>query len=356
MGALQINLRALEEDLSPYQFIQEQQREVLSISQRIEKVSVQNLFRRALLVGKYWRESFQLQSYSVSSLKILVLTTYLGLLALGFLASYSSVNLLVNGNFSSALTVDFANTITNSGALFACLTDIPVITLVALFLVLGDAPRKAKHQLLDESYDICIRERSLTPEMHEELYLLHISRLQSLGIVDFYLKPDPLSKTGAIHTALAPKLKKISEKIKHGVTWRALWKNYKKTFKRESCTRKLFKITIVPPLLGMQALSAFLALENGILLLYTPVGDLFSSNSSDQINEAFYLTQLGGLFAALTSFGVVTYLFHRLFLRTPYQAAREEIIRASFESQFEGIQDREMTIELFRIMAKILKA
>ena len=350
----------------PEPILKQQTDELLSISEKIESVSKNSFSRIASLTMKHVRAAFTQQTYSLSAVKIAASSTYLGLLGLGFLTSYASINLLYNSSISSALSpdvetrVDYANTVTNSGALFSCLTDLPAITYSLYLLVMKNAYRKAVHELSDEGYHSCINEQApiLTPEMREELYQEHISKLQSFGVEDYYLRPDPLSQTGALHAALAPKLKAIDLQIKEGVTIRALWKNCIGTSKQESCTRKLVTATLgavgTISLLCTAALATFIILENGILIRDTPVKDLFSRNSTDQLNEAFYLTQLGNVFCSLTIFAATTYVSYLQFLRTAYKKTMREKICASFADHFSDLSSS-MSFALHRIRKIKLK-
>ena len=193
----------------------------------------------------------------------------------------------------------------------------------------------AVHEVLDESYHLFINDSEdfpLTEEMHEELYQQHISKLQSLGLDDkFYYNPDLVSPTGKVYKELAPILTKIDQAIKKGLSISDLAKNCVETFKRETCAKKLINITGGSISLCMMALASFLILENSILIADTPVGDLFSSDKTKQNDEAFYLTQLGGLFSAVTAFGVAAYVLFRLFLQTPYKKTMREKINACFD-------------------------
>jgi hypothetical protein len=317
--------------------LEDQKAQLTPILEKIERISNEKLSKIAIPTMKHWLKEFKQQSYTLSVLKILTVPTYASLLSIGFLNCYASIELLCNGNFSSALSsdietrVDFANTITNAGALFACLTDFPAITYAMYLFVIQKAHRDAMHEALDESYHSCVVESAavLNQEMHEELYQKHISILQDLGVDNFYLNPDLLSKTGALYGELAPLLQKLDLEIKEtGLPIRALLKNGIQVFRQESCTKKLGKVSAVTICLFAQALSIFLILENSILIKDTPMSDLFSSNSTDQNNEAFYMTQLGGLFSSLTAFGASTYVFYLLFLKVPYQKTMREKIQA----------------------------
>lgn len=115
--------------------------------------------------------------------------------------------------------------LTNVGAIFACITDIPFFTYLLYTFVLKNAYHKAVHQVSDESYHSCVDENpTLTMEMHEELYQRYISKLQSLGLEDFYQNPDPLAPTGALYNELVPILEEIDQEIKKGLSIRGLGK------------------------------------------------------------------------------------------------------------------------------------
>ena len=77
-------------------------------------------------------------------------------------------------------------------------------------------------------------------------------------------------------------------------------------------------------------LATLLTIEDVILIKDTPVHDLFFGNKEAQINEAFYITQEGSFFSALTMFGVATYLWYRLFLQSCHEQIKREKVDACF--------------------------
>lgn len=346
--------------------LKQQTDELFSIGKKIERVSQSNFSRVACLTMKYVWADLKEKNCTVNSFKILASTTFMGLLGLGFITSYASINLLYNTSLSSAFSssiatrVNYANTVTNAGALFTSITDIPAITYSLYLFIIKDAYRKAVHKLSDEAYHSSINDPDhiLTPEMREELYQEHISELQRLGVKDYYLRPDPLAPTGALHAALAPRLKEIDLEINKGVTFRAVWKRCMETFRQESCVAKLAKVALGSVgaifILFAQALSTFVILENGILINDTPVRDLFSSNSTSSLNEAFYLTQEGNVFSSITSFATATYLCYLLFFRTAYKKTMCEKICASFADRFSDLSTS-MSFALHRIREIKLK-
>lgn len=315
-------------------FLLEEQKPII---EKIQSLSEGKFSTIAIPTIKNWFKEFKQQSYSKSTLKILVLLLYSNLLGIGGLTSYASLNLLLNGDFSSALSsnvdsrVNFANNITNAGALFGCITDFPAISYIVYLFVGEEAYKEAVHELWDANYHSCVKENpTLTPEMHEELYQRHLSKLKSFGIDDFYRNPDLLSTTGAMYEQLSPILKVIDEEIKKGVSISDLAKNCIEAFKQDSCVKKSAKITAGSFCLFMMALSSFIILENGILLINTSVGSLFFGNKTEQNDEAFYLTQLGGFFSSLTAGGAAIYLSFRLFLQYSYKQTMREKINACF--------------------------
>jgi hypothetical protein len=334
--------------LSQPMLLEETNNKLAPLIEKIEDIAKQKLSRIAIPTMKILLKEVKQQPYFISALKILTLSTYAGLLGVGFINCLASVELLCNGNFSSVLSsdvnarVNFANTITNAGALFACITDLPAITYAVYLFVIEKAYLEAIHEALDESYHSGIQEyyKLIDPEMlaelssaemREELYQKHILKLQGMGITDFYLRPDLDSTTGALYQDLAPIVQQIDLQIKQGgVPIDALWNNCIKKFKEESCTKRIAKVTAVTLCLFAQALSVFLVLENSILIGETPVNNLFSNNRTEQTNEAFYMTQLGGLYSSFTAFGASAYISYAVLLKLPYQKTMREKINACF--------------------------
>jgi len=328
--------------------LEETNKKLAPLTEKIDGIAKEKLSRIAIPTMKILLKEVKQQPYFISALNVLTLSTYASLLGVGFINCLASVELLCNSNFSSVLSsdvdarVNFANTITNAGALFACITDLPAITYGVYLFVIERAYLEAIHEALDDSYHSGIQEyyNLIDPEtiaelssveMREELYQKHILKLQSMGINDFYLRPDLDSTTGALYQDLAPILQQIDLQIKQGgVPIDALCNNCIKQFKEESCTKHIAKVTAVTLCLFAQALSVFLVLENSILIGETPVNDLFSSNRTEQSNEAFYMTQLGGLFSSFTAFGASAYISYALLLKLPYQKTMREKINACF--------------------------
>ncbi len=305
--------------------------------EEIQNFSEKRLSQIALPIIRHWLSEFKEQSYSTSALKILALPVYTGLVGIGVIASYASINLLVNGDFSSALSsdiserVNFANNITNAGALFACITDFPAITYALYLFVMKKAYRKALQEALHESYHLRVdKHPSLTKEMHEELYQRHILHLQNLHLEGFYQNPDLHSETGEIYGKLAPLLKNIDEELKAGISLSDFKESCIEALKEESFANKILKIAGGALSLGVTALASFIILENVILLKDTPVSDLFIGNSTAQNVEAFYLTQLGGLFSSLTAIGAAGYITFRSLVQAPYKTAMQKKIEACF--------------------------
>lgn len=191
--------------------------------------------------------------------------------------------------------------------------------------------------------------------MREQLYQWHISQLQDLGVDDFYRNPDPLSLTGDIHRELAPALVKIDQDIKEGVSIYDISKNCFQEFKQASCAMKLTKITacILPP--SILGLAVFLIMENYVLIAKTPVNDLFIGNSTAQYNEAFYLTQLGGVFSSVTAVAVGVYAFFMMCLKAPYKKTKREKIEACFLENKPAQMSTDASNELYRIKKIKLK-
>lgn len=333
------------------------QEQLQPIIERIQQLSEERL-QIAYIAIPTLKQALK-QPYGL--LKILPASIYATLLGLGALTSYSSFVLLANSNFSSAFSsnlserVYFANNITNSGALFACITDFPAITYVFFHFVLDKPYRESMHEVLDEIYHTCVNEE-MTPEMHEELYQRHISLLQSLRVEKFYRNPDPLSSTGAAYRELASVLTNIDSELEKGVSFRELAKNGLEALKQDTVGWKLAKMAAVSVSLFTTAFSCFIIMENSILVQDTPVSDLFSADKEEQTEEAFYLTQLGGLFSSLTAIGAVTYMSYRLFVQSAYKKAMQAKIEACFAKYSPGTLSSEMRIALYRIKEIKLKS
>ena len=125
-------------------------------------------------------------------------------------------------------------------------------------------------------------------------------------------------------------------------------------FMHESLLRKLTKLMGGAISIFSWILGSLLILENIILVKDTPVGNLFSKNRTDQTNEAFYITQVGCLFSSLTAIGAAAYLLYRLFLQTPYQRIKHDIIEACFATHYSQDLDLSTSNELYRIQQRLL--
>jgi hypothetical protein len=330
------------------------------LSSTIEKMQNIPFSRIVAPMAKHWLRDFKRQSPPQKIVKISVISVYAGLAGTGFLAITSSIILLRDADFSLALSsdidtrVNFANNITNAGALFACITDFPFLCVVLYFYMLQKAHNEAVSEVMSENYHSSIDGLNLTPENHEELYQRHISKLQSLGIDRFYLNPDLLSKTGAMYKELAPILEKIDREIEEGLSAGELGIECAKAFAQESPATKLAELGAGAISLSFMALSAFIILENAILIKDTPDRDLFSSNAVAQDIEAFYLTQLGGFFASLTAFGAAAYLAYYVFVQASYKRAMCKKINASFTAHRTPDLSPALSDALYRIKEKKL--
>ena len=275
-------------------------------------------------------------------------------MGLGILTIGSSGILLSSGNYSNAFTVDFANDITNAAATLCLITDFPAFTLGIYLLFIKKGYIEAVRELMDKAFHSCLNE-DLNPELHEKLYQWHISQLQDLGVDKFYLNPDPLSQTGQLHQALAPQLAKIDKELKRGVSIKDVGRNCIDGFKITSFPIKIAKITTFSISTCIIALSFFLIFENYVLVAKTPVNDLFSGNKTDQYNEAFYLTQLGGVFSSVTAIALSIYLLFFVCLRTPYRKTKRQKIEDSFVNNTPPELSVNMRNELYRIKEMKLK-
>lgn len=108
--------------------LEEQEEQLKNIIESVQALSKTNFSKMAIPVITNCLRNFKQQSYPKSALQLLAVTFYLNLLGLGALTLGSSGVLLSYGNYTDALSVDFANDITNAAALLCVLTDLPPIT------------------------------------------------------------------------------------------------------------------------------------------------------------------------------------------------------------------------------------
>ena len=321
----------------------------------IEKIQALEFSKIVIPTLRHFVSEFKKQPPFHKVVKVLSFPTYGALLVIGFFSSYASLLLLYNADFSSALSsnasvrVNFANNITNAGALFACVTDFPAISYVLYLYMLRKPHQKAVLELMNQKYHSSINELNLSTELHEELYQRYIAKLQSLNLDGYYLNPDLLSSTGAIYQELAPILNQIDQEIEKGISLSEL-----RVFREESWGTKLAKITVGVSSFAIMALSTFILLENTILIKDTPDGDLFSQDGDAQDAEAFYLTQLGGFFSSLTAFGAAGYLSYRTFVQSAYKKAMSKKIEAAFIAHTPSNLPLAQKNELYRIKEKKL--
>ncbi len=237
-----IPLQVLESPTGTLPYFQEGELEQLTLVMKKvahlskEKLSLSHI---ALPVAKQWIKEIKHQSYLKTVLKIGALPLFATLVGLGGITSYSSISLLVNSDFSSTYSsniadrVYFANNITNSGALFACITDFPAITYIFLQFVFKKAYRECVHKALDLSYHSFVdEEMALSASMHEALYQKHLVKLSSHSLDQFYRNPDPLSTTGKLFKELTPLLKSIDQELGEGISLKRFGKMGSETFNK----------------------------------------------------------------------------------------------------------------------------
>lgn len=314
---------------------------ITPLIERIEQLCQKRLSHIIYPVMKHWFQDLKDPPYILTAMKIVSLPAYASLLGVGFLTTVASGDLLFQAQYPQALSsdtmdrVDFANTFTNVGALFACITDLPAISYVFYVLNFQKAHVDVSHEVLDKAYFEIMEDLEIDPHLREQLYMIHLEKLQSFGVDRFYLRPDPNTEIGNLYRSLTPLLEKIDQKIENAASWQNsycdLWNHFKESMKTQSCSKKLVKGALGALCLGTWALSAFLIWENGVLLVSTPVEDLFSRDSDRQESEAFYITQVGGAFSALTAFGAAACTFWFSSLQTPFKKMMIEKIKSSFE-------------------------
>lgn len=345
----------------------EQKKIVLTMMDTIKKAAENNSSKTVMLAMKRWKAALQEQPYSISTLKISVLVFYLLLTPPLFLTTYASINLLANiknllvmfpsGSSSSLLSAffgpGFQNVYTNEGCALVGFTDAPGIGYFTAGTLLGDAYIVAFHKRLKESYhSVAIDNSDLTPEMREALYSAYNSCLQIHRVKKFYQDPDLLTVRGATHARLAGRLEVIDSRIAEEIKHSDLLKRAIKKFNQQTCAKKIVKIMAVPFLVLLQLFAVSLLMGNIVLMTKTPLSDLFSEDSTKQINEAFIVTQMGSVCpAAITEF-MVYLIFKNMFWEATYKELRKEKVLASFEGQFDDLlpDDPEAHDELLRIM------
>lgn len=303
----------------------EEQAKLRIITEKIRCLFEENRSRIYLETLKNCFRESKHKPCHINILKASTVPVAIGLTAVAGIIIVSSFTLF-KLDLSSALSsnipkrVALANDFTNAGALFACGTDYPAFCYSFYLFVLKNPHLKALHDAMENSYYSAIRgDLTLTPQLHEELYVRYVSKLRSLGVDRYYLNPNRLSRTGALYAELAPTLEEIDRGRDRGVTCRELGKRSVERFIGKPCWKKCEMITVASTSLFVMSLASLLLIENGILLLDTPVTDLQSPNEQDQINEAFYLTQMGGIFSSLTAFGIAGYIIYRVFFLDAYK-------------------------------------
>jgi hypothetical protein len=261
--------------------------------------------------------------------------------------------------FSSnvSLRVNFANSITNAGAIFACVTDFPAISYAFYVLLLRHTYQSALQEKLNDGYYRCLSEYGgLNEEMREVIYQRHLFELRHAGIGRFYSSPDPLSRTGKIYHEMAPILELIDRELDRGISFKDWGKNCVVVIKQDSLLKRIAKLFAGTLSFGIIGMSTFIMLENAILLKDTPVGSLFSGDGEQQNEEAFYLTQLGGFFSSLTAFGAATFMDYHLFFRSAYNKTKRDLIHACFAKYTPADAPLAWKNELFRIKEFKLKS
>lgn len=342
-----------------FQSLEQRESYLIPVREKIERIAKEKFSRSTVL--KYWLKSLK----GVDALRVVVLPVYAGLVGAGLLTSYASVNLLYNGDYASAFSsdvsarVNFANTITNAGALFASVTDLPAITYVVYLITLQPAHRQAAREALDRSYQLALDGTIPDAELHEELYQWYVEKLQTLGVDNYYLHPDPSCETGQMHQELSTTLAEIDQELQIGLSlkdnWRSLCKYTIAEFRKSSCAKQIGKTAVLVLALSTASIATMLIIENGLLIKDTPVSDLFSGNSTTQVTEASYLTQVGNLFCSLTSIGIASYVTYNLFLKKAYEKSMRERIKSAFTSRMENLTDNTLRDELYRIKSFRLK-
>lgn len=311
---------------------------------KVHDLSEEGFCNLATSTGKHWcGQVARVQSPCKSISQIGALLTCGTIIGFGILTSWASFVLLVGGDYSAvtsssaSVRVNFANNITNAGALFACVTDIPALLYYMGYrFALRRAHRQATYDLLSKRYYDAV-----VPQGHiEEFSKLHLAKLQKRGL-PFYRNPDLRTRTGLLYEKLAPALREIDEEIRQGIPTCALLKRCIQRLHQQSCLMKLAKTATTVALLGTMGLAGFILLENAALVQGTPVNDLFSKDPLAQNAEAFYFTQLGGAVCSFTAFGASAWILsHLAFIQTTYRTMMCEKINACFDKYDNLPQDQ----------------
>ena len=292
------------------------------------------------VIGRWWVQLTR-PPYALTALKVVSLPMYAFLFGVGFLTSSASVIQLIHAKYSQAFSsnvstrIDFANTFTNVGALFACVTDLPAITYVVYLLNFSHIHRELTHETLMRAYHDVMQDEEIDIEVRRSIYDLYLQQLMRLGIDRFYLLPDVRVELGAFYQEQASALREIDEEIERQTSlqncYRDVLKHLVASMRQKSCAHHITNIALGLLCFSTWALSALLLIENGVLLKDSKVGDLFSSNRIDQDNEAFLITQIGGAFSALTAFGSAGYIAWIRWLKQPYHKTMKERIFGCFQ-------------------------
>ncbi len=309
-------------------------------------------------VRKIWCKSLK-EEPSLGVLRVVVLPSYAGLAGISLLSSLASLVILYDGHYGSAFSSDittrvkFANTITNSGALFACVTDLPAITYITYLFVFQSAYCQAVRNALDESYEYAVlQDATIPPELREDLYQFYINKLQALGIDNYYLHPDPLCETGKMHQELCTTLQEIDQELQMSLfdkqNLQNLFKHCIGEFRKSTCVEKIGKVTVLTIAMSTQAIAFLLIIENLLLIKDTRVRDLFSSDPTTREIEASYLTQVGNLFCSVTSIGMSALATYVVFVKNAYRKTMRERIESAFSGRM-----TDLTASLCNAMFKI---
>ena len=143
-------------------FIFQQQAAMLTM--RMERAARAQIFTGWLKTGAIWWSKLNQSVLPVRILKVAPLGISVCLLPIAFFASYASVVLVVKGDVSGSFSsnesrrLDSSNLLTNSGAIFACLTDFPAIVYGAYLLSLRSAHCQAQRQDLEKLYTAIVEE------------------------------------------------------------------------------------------------------------------------------------------------------------------------------------------------------
>ncbi len=318
-------------------------------------------------VGQIWKRSFSLWlqrwgqgSVSMRMRQVIPFGVLGALMPVALLTVASSVVVLATGDVASSFSssaekrVTAANLLTNAGALFACVTDLPAIVYVIYKASLGKEHARATYEQLKGAYHLRVDAKEsllegIGPLSTEEVSSLrdllcewYMQRVQRLGIDEYYLDLDPASELGREMVAHKEMLDAMMQQVREKTTVHALskdvsWQSFT-YWRNDSLGKQIAKGVGAGLIISTWALSLFLLAQNAILCVSAPIEDLWARDVSRQVNAASDFTQLGNFFSCLTAFGAATYVGGVVGVMPAYRAVRKKTIEQIFDSHIPDLR------------------